>query len=142
MPARKLTPRACTAGRALLASISQTARTAILTPLWTSIGWRLILSRFLIRISLAILGCWWATRSWAVLPVYGTARRGGTIFIFRTSLFKIFICGRLWPGVNNRRGLLCKGFLGRCERYTRLWFYFQGAAEFVDPDGFSWEADA
>ena len=34
--------------------------------------------------------------------------------------------------MNNRRGLLRKGFLGRCERYTRLWFYFQGAAKFVD----------
>jgi hypothetical protein len=34
--------------------------------------------------------------------------------------------------VNNRRGLLRKGFLRRCERYTRLGFYFQGAAEFID----------
>ena len=34
--------------------------------------------------------------------------------------------------MNNRRGLLSKRFLGRYERYTRLWFYFQGAAEFID----------
>jgi hypothetical protein len=34
--------------------------------------------------------------------------------------------------VNNRRGLLRKGFPRWCERYTRLWFYFHGAAEFID----------
>jgi len=34
--------------------------------------------------------------------------------------------------MNNHRGLLSKRFLGRYERYTRLWFYFQGAAEFID----------
>ena len=66
-----------------------------------------------------------------MLSVDGTIRGGGAIFIFRTPLFKIFICGRLRPGVNNRRGLLRKGFPGGCERYTRLWFYFQGAAEFI-----------
>ena len=67
-----------------------------------------------------------------MLSVDGTIRGGGAIFIFRTPLFEIFICGRLRCGVNNRCVPVRNRFLLRYKRHARLWFYFQGATEFVD----------
>jgi hypothetical protein len=67
-----------------------------------------------------------------MLSMRGTIRGGGAIFFFSAPLFKIFICVRLRCGVNNRCGILRDRFLGRYVRATRLWNYFQGAAEFVD----------